>query len=380
MAGIYIHVPFCHSKCAYCDFYSMPLKGREEKYAGYTDALLNEWEHRHGELDQPVRTIYFGGGTPSSLPLTQLDRIISVLPVGRGGETMDEAADIEMTMEVTMEVNPEDVTGEFCEWLRRSPVNRVSMGVQSLNDRELSVIGRRHTAREAVEAYKRLRDASIENISLDLIYGLPKQSLESWRESLISLLDMRPEHLSAYLLSYEEGTRLTAMRSAGKVAEATQELAEEMYATLCSLTHTRGYEHYEISNFALPGRRSRHNSSYWRGVPYLGLGPSAHSLTMGDRSYNPSSLRDYIAANGVVNVVEHESETEKINDLILTALRTKEGLRLSDFTPARRERLMRAASPWVSSRALRLEDGYLRMDEAHWLISDRVIVDLIEVY
>ena len=155
---------------------------------------------------------------------------------------MDEAADIEMTMEVTMEVNPEDVTGEFCEWLRRSPVNRVSMGVQSLNDRELSVIGRRHTAREAVEAYKRLRDAGIENISLDLIYGLPKQSLESWRESLISLLDMRPEHLSAYLLSYEEGTRLTAMRSAGKVAEATQELAEEMYATLCSLTRARGAE------------------------------------------------------------------------------------------------------------------------------------------
>ncbi len=363
MAGIYIHVPFCHSKCTYCDFYSMPVREQGERYV---EALLNEWQLRHDELDEPVRTIYFGGGTPSALVTGLLDRIIGVLPV-------DEAE------EITMEVNPEDVTADFCKWLADSPVNRVSMGVQSLNDNELKLIGRRHTANEAIEAYHRLRDCGMGNISLDLIYGLPLQSLESWRESLSALLELRPEHLSAYLLSYEDGTRLTAMRNAGKVTEASQELAEEMYEELCSLSRAGGYEHYEISNFARTGYRSRHNSSYWRNVPYLGLGPSAHSLTSGVRSYNPSSLRDYLTNNGGVKVVESESETEKINDLLLTALRTEEGLLLSALPESRRGRLLHDAAPWIDSHALIPEDGRLRMDERHWLISDRVLVDLIEV-
>lgn len=366
MAGLYIHIPFCHAKCGYCDFYSSP---RREWAEAFTESLINEWEERKSSLEERIETIYIGGGTPSSLPLTLLDRIISHLPVNS-------------LREFTIEVNPEDITDEFCRWLADSPADRVSMGVQSLSDNELRAIGRRHSAAEAIEAVGRLREkGDVGNLSLDLIYGLPGQTLDSWKESLKGMIGLKPEHLSAYLLSYEPGTRLTAMLKTGKIEEAPEETVTQMYHELIGQASLHGYSHYEISNFALAGREAVHNSSYWDMTPYIGLGPGAHSFDGRTRGYNPPDLKGYINKKGRgIFVGEPENQTEHDNDLIITSLRTSKGLDLGSFTPTRRQKLLDSASPWFSDGSLEWveTDRRFRIGEKSWLISDRILVDLIE--
>lgn len=366
MAGIYVHIPFCHSKCGYCDFYSTP---RMKLAESFVEALLNEWDERRGELNEKIETIYLGGGTPSSLSTTQLERVISAFPSDH-------------LREFTIEVNPEDVTEEFAGWLKDSPIDRVSMGVQSLDDRELNAVGRKHTAKEAIEAVEHLRvKGGIDNLSLDLIYGLPYQTIASWSRSLEGILDLEPEHLSAYLLSYEPGTRLTAMVKAGKLEEATEELVTEMYGILCERTRERGMGHYEISNFARDGRRSLHNSSYWDMTPYIGLGPGAHSFNGRDRGYNPADLKGYLARGGRGWFVrEEESQTERENDLIITSLRCAEGLELGNFDPVRRRSFLKAARKWLVNGELEwIKEGErIRITEEAWLVSDRILVDLID--
>ncbi|MDE5915376.1 MAG: radical SAM family heme chaperone HemW, partial [Duncaniella sp.] len=261
---LYIHVPFCHSKCAYCDFYSTP---RKEWMEAYTDALINEWHVRSETFEEAVDTLYFGGGTPSSLPPQLFKRIIDALDL-----------DPRLLREATVEANPEDVTADWVRFIvNETPLRRVSMGIQSFDDSELHTVGRRHTAARAIEAVETLRAEGIANISCDLIYGLPGQDMKSWERSLSTLTGLRPEHISAYLLSYEPGTRLSVMLDQGKITETPDEVVEAMYALLCETTAKEGYRHYEISNFALPGKEAIHNSSYWDGSPYIGLGPGAHS-------------------------------------------------------------------------------------------------------
>lgn len=374
MAGVYIHIPYCHSKCAYCDFFSTPRMAADS-HRDYVDAVGREWLLRRGELHgDPVRTIYLGGGTPSILATDELAAIIEPLP-------------LDNVEEITVEANPEDVGRRWVESMVALGVNRVSIGVQSLNDDELRVVGRRHSAAEALQAIATLHANGIANVSADLIYGLPGQSLESWRNSLNRLLDSGITHLSAYALSYEPGTRLTAMLRAGRIREAEQELSEAMYYQLCSITSQMGFVHYEISNFCLPGLHSRHNSAYWDFTPYLGLGPGAHSFDGVLRRVNPSRIGPYIAAmhddgpSAPFYVVEEESVTDSANDAIITALRTRRGLSLDVLTAIGgsgfKAQLLRNAAGHLAAGRLTLSDGYLCIPEQHWLVADAILRDLI---
>lgn len=366
---IYVHVPFCRSKCAYCDFYSLP---RLELAGQYCETLLAEWRSRRHEtegLPSPA-TLYIGGGTPSALPLPVLQSIIDTL------------ATPSMT-EITIEVNPEDVDSEFIRWITDTPVSRVSMGIQSLRDDELRIVGRRHTAARALEALDLLASSRLD-VSADLIYGLPGQTTASFAQSLNAVLARRPEHLSCYLLSYEPGTRLNAMRSAGRVREATDTEAEEMFTHLYRTAADAGYRHYEISNFALPGHQAIHNSGYWDLSPYLGLGPGAHSFDGRVRRYNPSDLKSYLASGGEsFTVTEEENADERLNDYLIIRLRTAEGLDLDRFENLfgahNTDRLLADAAPHIAAGRLNMTGSNLQMDPDRWLVTDMVLTDLIHV-
>ncbi len=336
-SGLYIHIPWCHSKCAYCDFYSTPV---HLDFGPYIDALLAEWR-----LIGPFQpyTLYIGGGTPSILPPDQLQRLIQGLNI-----------DMPSIREATIEANPEDVTPEWLHAIKRLGFNRVSMGVQSLRDPLLKAIGRRHSADVARRAVHLLQQSGIE-YSIDLIYGLPGQSLDTWTQDLSEALSWRPPHISFYLLSYEPGTRLYAQLMTGKVEEASEQLATEMYHALCHLSSQHGYHHYEISNFALPGHEAVHNSSYWDGTPYTGLGASAHSYDGHIRWSNPPSINKYVESlsrDTLPRSIEEETLVNRINDVIITRLRTSAGLSLSEFSilfgPQALEKLIKQAQPLLA--------------------------------
>lgn len=373
MAGIYIHIPFCHSKCYYCDFYSRPCRpDGTAAHADYIGALAAEWNSRSNELTEPVHTIYIGGGTPSIVAPELFRPLLDVLPV-------------EGVEEFTIEANPEDVTPQWAEAIRRLGINRVSMGAQSMIDSELKAVGRRHTAADTLKAYKILRRSGFENISLDLIYGLPGQTVETWRQSLDTLLELRPEHLSAYSLTYEEGTRLNAMRLAGKVAPASDSMTEEMYHLLCARTASAGYSHYEISNFALPGKHAWHNSSYWDFTPYLGLGVAAHSFDgIGIRRVNPPDIAAYIStvrAGEIFFTTEKETPTDLYNDYVITHLRTLHGIDLTAlemrFGADLARRFNNDIAPHAVVGLIELNQGRWRIAPAAWLVSDAILRDLI---
>lgn len=360
MAGIYVHIPFCHAKCAYCDFFSTP---RMESAAAVVGRIIKEYGERLPELGgDAVRTIYFGGGTPSCIAPELLSSVCRALP-------MDSAK------ERTIEVNPEDVSPESAgRWLELG-FNRVSMGVQSLDDRELARVGRRHNAAEAIAAVATLRRAGFSNISCDLIYGLPGQNVGSWRHSLDSLLDLGIEHLSAYSLSYEPGTRLTALLQAGKIEATDDDTVADMYGILCSRAAETGMIHYEISNFCMPSMHSRHNSSYWDGTPYLGLGPGAHSLSAdGVRRASDCNIKLWMKRGAMS---EDETPTDRLNDIIITSLRTRRGLDLSQLPPREASSVSSAAESYLSRGWLERHDGRLAIPERHWLVSDAIMRDLM---
>ncbi len=363
MAGIYIHVPFCTVKCAYCDFYSV---ARPDKAQAFVEAVAREYAARLDELGgETVMTLYIGGGTPSLLSPELFARLISPF-------------DLSAVEEFTIEVNPDDVDSQRIEAWLAAGVNRVSIGIQSLDDKELAAVGRRHNAAQAVEAIALLQSKGITNISGDLIYGLPEQTIESFADSLRRLIDTGITHLSAYCLSYEEGTRLWRKLQQGLVTPADDELIEAMYSALCHTAKSSGFEHYEISNFALPGYRSRHNSAYWRDVPYLGLGPGAHSLdSQGIRRYVPADIRAYIANPEEAATIDPEDSTDRANDRIMTSLRTAEGLALADFTDAQQRQISAAAAPHIATgRLVTTPDGYTIPEES-FLLSDAIIRDLL---
>lgn len=367
MAGVYIHVPFCHSKCAYCDFYSVMKLADAGAYA---QAVGREYEARRHELGpEPVRTLYLGGGTPSILPPELIAKAVEPVPKSE-------------LREFTIEVNPEDVSADKAAAWRSIGVNRVSMGVQSLVDAELRAVGRRHSAAQAVQAVRTLQDAGFSNISLDLIYGLPGQSVESFEYSLREVLALGPQHLSAYLLSYEPGTALTRRLERGLITETDEATAVGMYDALCRTAAAAGFEHYEISNFAIPGARALHNSSYWNLTPYLGLGPAAHSLDCrGVRRYHSPNITEYLAAPAATTVDE-ESETDRLNDLLIISLRTAAGLDLGLIPVRYRSRLLEAAIPFLKSGELVISQtpthpGHLRIPEPHWLRSDTLLRALL---
>lgn len=361
MAGIYVHVPFCRAKCAYCDFYSQARLSMADEYVS---SVISEYSSRRTELENhEVCTIYFGGGTPSALTDIQLKAIQTALP--------------ESASEVTIEVNPEDVTqARARNWLEMG-FNRVSMGIQSLIDSELKAVKRRHSAGDALIAIRNLRNAGFENISCDLIYGLPGQTVETFEKSLVTLLSGGIEHLSAYILSYEPGTLLERQLRDGRVLRCDDDDILKMYSVLCSVTEQCGMDHYEISNFARPGYRSSHNSSYWDGTPYLGLGPGAHSLTAGGmRKYNLPDLKTYCADFSKTLRQEEETEVEKLNDMIMIRLRCKEGIDLTQMSAENTTQLLNRARKLVPDNSIKIENDRIYIPEESWLMADSVIRDL----
>ena len=365
-AGLYIHVPFCHSKCAYCDFYSLPAIDKFGER--YVKALEMEWNLRRDEV-QGFSTIYFGGGTPSLLSAEAVEKIARWLP------------DIGVKGEFTVEFNPEDVvTGKSgvstAELWKNIGANRVSMGVQSFNDEELRAVGRRHTSRQAIDAYDMLADTfGSDAVSVDLILGLPGQTMETLQESLSTAISLKPGHISIYILSYEPGTRLWALRSVGKVKETDSDIIAQMYLLAHQVATQAGYEHYEISNFALPGRRARHNAAYWAGSLYLGLGPGAHSFLGTTRRYNPSNINQWLESiekGSTAYIDEPESEIDRINDTIMVRLRTAEGLDLNDIPPNVRKSFNDNLAQLPEGR-IKLENNRIFIPHEQWLISDDTI-------
>ena len=375
MAGIYVHIPFCASRCSYCDFYStLQLDAMGEPYV---EALVAEARLRRDELlGQAVTTLYLGGGTPSQLPIALLERLVLGLR---------ESFDLSDLEEFTVEANPDDVTPQWCAALPPLGVNRVSMGVQSFEDNILRTIGRRHTARQAVEAVERLRRSGIENISIDLIYGLPGQTIDSWRATVGQALALHPQHISAYGLTYEEGTRLWLQRERGEVVEVPEEECMEMYRILVEMLQASGYEHYEISNFALPGFHSRHNSSYWNDTPYLGLGTAAHSYDGAVRRYNPSDLYKYICsiqAGKTTFVQEELSWQERYDERVMLGLRAAGGMDadrlLADFGDKAWLHFTNEACKHITAGNLRVTDNHRYvLTPAGIMLSDTVIRDLM---
>ena len=372
MAGLYIHIPFCHSKCSYCDFYSGL---RPAAAAGYIDAVIAELQLRRREIDTDFTTIYIGGGTPSILPAAEMQRLV---------EAIAATTDMARVEEFTIEVNPEDVTGELLAAYRSMGVNRISMGVQSFDNELLAAINRRHTAAEARAAIDLLREEGW-NYSIDLMFGLPGQTMEMWQADVDRAMKLRPPHISAYLLSYEPGTRLYAMLYAGKVTEASEELADAMQQYFTRSAAGNGFLHYEISNYSQPGRHSRHNSAYWNMTPYLGLGASAHSYDGHVRRINPPDIKRYLAAladRRIAAETEEENIDELFNDFIITGLRTADGLSLARLQERFPESfiadLRRDAAPLIAAGQLQLTDR-LAIPQRHWLKVDAIMRDLLRI-
>lgn len=387
MAGIYIHIPFCRSRCIYCGFYSTTaLQLRQE----YVEAVCRELEKRAFEKggrrkekgEYLINTIYIGGGTPSQLTIGQLRQILDAVYIYNN---------VAEDAEVTIEVNPDDVTEDFVRGLSTLPVNRVSMGAQTFDDERLRFLHRRHSASQVSEAVRLLRDAGIRNISVDLMYGFPEESLDDWQHDISSALALNVEHLSAYCLMVEEGTPLYNMysrtqqessSSSHDTSLTSEELELAMYETLTDRLEAAGYEHYEISNFARPGFRSRHNSAYWNYTPYIGLGAAAHSFDGHTRSWNVADIHQYI--KGIERGERlFESETiegdTRYNDLLTTALRTREGLDLNLLSDRQRDYCLRCARRFIDDGLLSMHLGHLALTRRGLFISDMIISSLMLV-
>lgn len=377
MAGIYIHIPFCRRRCYYCDFFS--VGSRNAPWESYASALLNEAHARRSEIrGESVRTLYIGGGTPSQMPLPLLEEIIRGIC-----DTIIEANDV---TEITVELNPEDVTPELAAGLRAAGVNRVSMGIQSFIDSELRTVGRRHTSEQAKESY-RILSREFSNISIDLIFGLPTQSLTSWEYSVSEAIALNPTHISAYSLMWEERSALSQMQRQGRAEECDEELSDKMYLHLTRELKATSYEHYEISNYSRAGYRSLHNSSYWRGDAYLGLGAGAHSYD-GERirRSNREDIARYIAhfsGSGGAKRPFYEEEIlcdeELREEYIMTRLRRSEGIEMEDYRHRFGEKAFRdlhAKSSRLNGMVL-LSEGRLRLCGEGLMRSDTAIVNLL---
>lgn len=376
MTGLYIHIPFCKSRCIYCAFYSTTA---EQMKQAYVDAVCREMELRKAvyekegkNVGKTLATVYLGGGTPSQLSPTQLQQLFDT--IARHYDVSDDA-------EITIECNPDDVTEAFAELLRSLPVNRVSMGAQTFDDDRLQFIHRRHTSEQVTTAIQRLREKGIHNISIDLMYGFPDETLEEWEYDIQQALALNVEHISAYALTYEEGTPLYRLLEEGKVKEIDEERSLAMYDRLIDRLQEAGYEHYEISNFARKGWRSRHNSSYWQLVPYIGIGAAAHSYDGRRRQWNIADINSYInhIQQGIVPAEgELLDKDSRYNDHVMLALRTCEGLDLSTLDSDERSYCEETAKKFVLDGLLVKTDNHLRLSRKGLFVSDMIMSELMK--
>lgn len=376
MAGIYIHIPFCKQRCRYCAFYSTTL---HSMHGSYTAALCRELQLRKEYAgSEAIETIYFGGGTPSLLTEEHLASIL---------KGIHHNYRIAPEPEITIECNPDDLTPAYTAMLARQGFNRISMGVQSFSDEQLQKLGRRHTAEGARQAVSNARTAGFRNISIDLMFALPGSTSEQWAADLQSAIALHPEHLSAYNLTYEEGTPLYHALQRGDITELSEEENIAQFNMLIEAMKEAGYRHYEISNFALPGHESRHNSSYWHDIPYIGCGAGAHSYDGTSRGWNIADVAQYIKGiNSGTTVFEVEQLTteESYNDAMLTRLRTADGLPTlwvkEKFGNTLYNYMMKAARKEIAAGNLQEKpDGNLALTPKGIFVSDAVIREFIYV-
>lgn len=369
MAGLYFHIPFCKRICSYCDFFRV---ARLTQLAPTVEVMHREMEEQRNFLsDKNIETIYFGGGTPSLLQPAELERFIS------------HAADLwncAAVGEITLEANPDDITAEYVSALRRTSINRVSLGVQSFDDGELKMMNRRHSAQEAVEAVMRLQDAGVDNITIDLIFGVDGYGEDVLERSIEKALSLGVQHISAYHLTIEPDTAFGRRLSRGEMREVAEEQSELEFTLMHNRLTSAGYEHYEVSNYALPGYRAKHNSSYWRGVEYLGIGAGAHSFNGDVRHYVEQSIEEYIA--GREYVVEHLTEKDHLNEYLMTSLRCAEGMDLeyisSRFGVAQSRRIEAQLQCWQQAGDVVFRGTRAAIPAEKFLISDAVIESLFE--
>ena len=384
MSGIYVHIPFCSRFCTYCDFYSVVMADR---MPSFVDALCLEAEQRIGRLNGAPRTLYLGGGTPSLLSLPLLERIVRKIDEVvrlRFGEAFSGFE------EFTIETNPDDITPEYARGLKSLGINRVSMGIQSFDDEDLKWMNRRHDAAMAVQAYETLRGAGFANISLDLIFGYASLSMEKWERNVSRMIQLGPEHVSAYQMSIEPGSMLGRLYAKGKYDPPADEICLEQFRMLQRMLSDGGYIQYEISNYSRPGMFSRHNSSYWEGTEYLGLGPGAHSYDGKNlREWGVEDLNTYIDQ---LSAGEFEPEKEVLtaedhfNERVMLGLRRVKGCSISELKsilPQEAEKLLRKVHLHIDREkmfhlepTLLLEGDCLRIPESSFFISDSIISDL----
>lgn len=369
MSGIYFHIPFCRRVCGYCDFArTADLRRRDE----VVEAMHRELRGRRDFLHNiNIGTVYFGGGTPSLLPPQELQRLI------------DAAAgcfDLSAVGETTVEANPDDLTAHYINELRHTSIDRLSIGIQSFDDGCLRLMNRRHTAAEAVDAVKRAQDAGFENISIDLIFGVDGYGGESLRRNIEQAVALGVQHISAYHLTVEPGTAFARRVADGRMRVVAEEVSESEYMALHEGLTAAGYEHYEVSNYALPGRRSRHNSAYWSGAEYLGIGAGAHSFDGERRCWNAPTVGEYLAGGG--GGEERLTERDRRNEMIMTSLRTAEGLDMrvfgERFGEAAAQKTFDMAKSFLLTGLLVSEGGRLRIPAEKFMLSDSVIESLFE--
>ena len=317
MAGIYIHIPFCRKACHYCNFHFSTSLGKAE---AVVNSIIKEIGIRSSEMKEEVQTIYFGGGTPSILATATIENMLDAIKTNYS---------VSSNPEITLEANPDDITAEKTMAWKQMGINRFSIGVQSFADENLRWMNRAHDASQSIQCIQTIRDVGFENFSIDLIYGTPGQTQEGWIKDLEKAIELKIPHLSCYALTVEEGTALHHLIGSGKKEKISADEQAERFEALVQLSSLAGYSHYEISNLALPGKESRHNSAYWEGKPYLGFGPSAHSFSGTKRSWNIADNLKYIQAiDAGIPPSEEETlrETDQLNEYIMTSLRSIKGM------------------------------------------------------
>ena len=370
MAGIYFHIPFCKTRCVYCDFFSSTHTEEKDRYV---EAVCRELQARKDYLSgQTIETVYFGGGTPSLLTAGDFEKIFNALQTSFDFSSPQK-------MEITLEANPDDISSEYLSSIQHLPFNRISLGVQSFDDEELKFLNRRHDAQTAIRAVEVCREYGYGNISIDLIYGLPGQSLKTWEENIRQAIRFNIQHLSAYHLMYEEGAPLFERLTSGGIQATDEETSLRMFELLMDLLADAGFEHYEISNFARPGYPSRHNSSYWDGSPYLGIGASAHSYNGSSRQWNPK-ISD-------ASYLEHPPEVEipdacmAYNDFIITRLRTMKGICPNElhalFGEEKEKYCLRQAQKHLRNGLLEMKKNRLALTKKGIFVSDGIMCDLM---
>ncbi|EFC71786.1 radical SAM family heme chaperone HemW [Prevotella sp. oral taxon 299] len=379
MAGLYLHVPFCSSKCSYCAFYSVTNNQLKQDYI---EAICKELylrkqffkdiHFKNNQFKPLVNTVYFGGGTPSCLDEYAFEKIFNAI-YDCFGNSFEE---------VTIECNPDDITLSYAKILKKY-ANRISLGIQTFNNDQLKLINRRHNAEEAIRAVDIIKEVGISNISIDLIFGFPKETLTDWLFDIDQAIKLNVQHVSAYSLMFEEGTKLYHLLKKKKIEQISEELSVEMYDVLIDKLSEAGLAQYEISNFAKPGFESRHNSSYWNETPYLGVGPSAHSYNLLTRSWNVSNVSQYIKSISK-DILPFEEELiddiTRYNDLVTTALRTKKGILLNSLQGDFSRYILEQSSGFIKEgMIMKTTDNRLVLTRKGYYISDAIMAELIKV-